>query len=141
MTRLASIAITLFLSASLSAQVDSRWRLIGTDMVQGPLSDLQLMHAKRKVADSMLSERRASIALLATQYANEQAISAAWKKAEAESRGREAQAYSDLGEAKEANTKLQRKLRRSRTIATVCGVIVGVEVVIAGAYIYNQLAP
>lgn len=141
MSRLAPIAFALFLTASLSAQADSRWRLVGTDMVQGPLSDLQLMHAKRKVADALLSERRSSVALLATQYANEQRISDAWKKAEAASRQREAQAYADLGDCKDANTKLQRKLRRSRTIATVCGVIVGVEVVIAGAYIYNQLAP
>lgn len=139
MRLLALVAFLLCMTSS--AQVDSRWRLVGPDMVQGPLSDLQLMHAKRKVADALLSERRASIALLATQYANEQAISAAWKRAEAESRGREAQAYSDLGDCKDANTKLQRKLRRSQTIATVCGVIVGVEVVIAGAYIYNQLAP
>lgn len=137
MRRLAPIAFLLCLTAS--AQVDSRWRLVGPDMVQGPLSDLQLMHAKRKVADSMLLERRTSIALLATQYANEKQISEAWRKAEAESRAREAQAYADLGEAKEANTKLQRKLRRARSIATVCGVIVGVEVVIGGAYIYNQL--
>lgn len=136
MRRLAPIAFLLCLTAS--AQVDSRWRLVGTDMVQGPLSDLQLMHAKRKVADALLSERRSSIALLATQYANEQRISDAWKKAEAASRQREAQAYSDLGDCKDANVKLQRKLRRNRTIATVCGVIVGVEVVIGGAWMYGE---
>lgn len=136
MRRLAPIALLLCLTAS--AQVDSRWRLVGADMVQGPLSDLQLMHAKRKVSDALNSERRASIALLAVQYANEQRISEAWRKAEAESREREAQAYAEANDVKEQNEKLQRKLRRARSIATVCGVIVGVEVLIGGAWVYGE---
>lgn len=54
------------LAQTRSEITDSRWRLLpkpvkGPQMVQGPLSDVQLWHAKRKVSDMLNVERAAAV--------------------------------------------------------------------------------
>lgn len=141
-----SYALAALLALTACAQTYSQtrsdgWRLLSPGMVAMPLEDLHLIHARRKVADGMLSER-ARVVVEWRGYAEAAQELAALRERERDgAKADMMRAIEEAGIVREENAKLSRRLKRMRPWATAMKVTVGVLVVTGGMAVYKSTIP
>lgn len=106
-----------------------------------PLSDLQLIHAKRVVANDLLRERAQTVGLLRAVNQNLTVQIGIREKELDDARQDAALAWEEAAGAKDENIKLQRKVKRLRGWALVTKVQLGAVVVFGGYQAYQSLMP
>lgn len=126
------------------SQIPNSWGLQGGKVFM-PLDDLHLIHAKRKVADALLSERARAVGMMASRIEGLKMANGILEVENERIRGEVTRAWEAAAMCKDDLEGAEKKVRRLRPWATIGKVTVAVSavaIVVAGVGIVkNTVTP